>query len=94
MAQLQKSAQPGLLARGERLNAHPAVGTTEGRGDGDDDHLDQVVAALGRAARVVQRGKMTPDRSLYTQVAHRGDLPIFKGAGSSGQSPGLSNSIR
>ena len=70
IGQFQKRAQPRLFRLGERLNRHPAIGSTERGGDGDDDDLDQLVPTLGRATRVFQRRKMTGHRSLYTQVAH------------------------
>ncbi len=47
--------------REELKREYPAVSATESRGDGDDDHLDQLVPALERTARVVQRRKMTPN---------------------------------
>jgi len=61
MGQFQKGQQPRLLGLGERLHAGPAVGATEGRGDGDDNHLDQLVPALRRATWVFQRRKVTPN---------------------------------
>lgn len=61
---LQELPKPIALGAPERGDPHLAVGSTQDRGDGHHDHVDQFVATLQFAARILKIGEVTNKRTV------------------------------
>ena len=64
VGQLQELSKPRLLGAPERRDTHPVVRAADHRRDRDHHHVDQLVAALARVARVLKGRKMARQGAL------------------------------
>jgi hypothetical protein len=64
VGQVQEPPKPRLVGTSELRNVHPPVGAAERRRDGDHHHVEQLVSAPQRIARVFQDAEMTHQRGF------------------------------
>ncbi len=68
VGQLKELPKPCLLRATELCDGHPAVDAGERRRNGDDHHVEQIVPAPQRIARVFH----------HAEVAHKGGLGFWR----------------
>jgi hypothetical protein len=71
VGQLQELPKPGLLRAAELCDGHPAVGAGERRRNGEDHHVEQVVPAPQRIARVFQHAEVAHEGGIGFRRRHR-----------------------
>lgn len=68
--QLQKLPQPRALGAPEGSDGHPAIGAAEHRGDGDHNHVAELVPALESTPWVIEPDEVLDKGTINGKRGH------------------------